>query len=75
MRDRRQQQAKENAIKTDYENMARQKIYSRVYICDQLSLKYHLQPSTVERIVWGEYDTRRAREAARRPPTQQRVAA
>ena len=63
MRDKDKQAAKEAAIKADYAAMASDRRFNRVYICDQLGLKYFLKSTTVERIVWGEYDTRRKREA------------
>jgi hypothetical protein len=65
VRDKRLQEAKEAAIKKDYAELASQRKYSRVYICDTLSLKYHLKANTIERIVWGEYDTNRQRQAQR----------
>lgn len=63
MRDKEKQAAKEAAIKADYAAMASDRRYNRVYICDQLGLKYYLKSTTIERIVWGEYETRRKREA------------
>ncbi len=59
MRDPLLQAAREKAIKDDYAKLASQRIYSRTYIIDKLSQQYYLKCNTIERIVWGEYDTRR----------------
>jgi hypothetical protein len=59
------QAAKEEAIKSEYAKLAGERIYSRVYIIDKLAQKYFLADNTIERIVWGEYDARRLREARR----------
>ena len=76
MRDQRLQLQKEEAIKADYARMASERKYSRTYILDQIALKYHLKDSTVERIVWGEYDANRQRQATRStPPSSRAIAA
>ena len=66
MRDKEKQAAKEAAIKSDYAAMASDRRFNRVYICDQLGLKYFLKPTTVERIVWGEYEANRKRQVQKR---------
>jgi hypothetical protein len=53
---------KEADIKADYARMKAERKYTHVYICDQLGLKYYLLDKTIERIVWGEYDTRRKKQ-------------
>ena len=75
MRDKEKQAAKEAAIKADYAAMASDRRYNRVYICDQIGLKYFLKSTTVERIVWGEYETRRKRDAERQQSGQRPMAA
>lgn len=66
MRDQRLQIQKEEAIKSEYAALASERKYSRTYILDLLAQKYYLRFNTVERIVWGEYDTRRIREAKKK---------
>lgn len=66
MRDKEKQAAKEAAIKADYQTMANDRRYNRVFICDQLGLKYFMKATTIERIVWGEYDANRRRQALRK---------
>ena len=75
MATRAKQAIKEANIKSDYEKLANEKRYSRTYICQQLSLKYFMEATTIERIVWGEYDTRRRRDAARQQPSHYQVVA
>lgn len=60
------QAAKEQAIKDEYAELAKKRIYSRTYIIDTLAQKFFLLDNTIERIVWGEYDARRRREEAKR---------
>jgi hypothetical protein len=60
------QAAKEQAIKDEYAELAKKRIYSRTYIIDLLANKYYLLDNTIERIVWGEYDARRRREEVKR---------
>lgn len=59
------QAAKEQAIKNEYAELAKKRIYSRTYIIDTLAQKFFLADNTIERIVWGEYDARRARAERR----------
>lgn len=66
MRDQHLQLLKEGSIKADYAKWVAKRKYTKEYILDKLSAKFHLKPSTIDRIVWGEYDTNRQRAALRR---------
>ena len=65
MRNQERQAAKEAAIKADYAALVAEKKYVKEYILDKVALKYHLQPSTVECIIYGHYEARRLRQAER----------
>jgi hypothetical protein len=65
MRNPDKQAAKEAKIKADYAALMELKKYNRAYILEQVAEKHFLSVSTVESIVYGAYDARRKREAAR----------
>lgn len=66
MRDTTLQQQKEERIKAAFAKHAKENKYSRQYIYQLLAAEFFLKASTIERIIWGEYDTNRNRRAARR---------
>jgi hypothetical protein len=65
VRNAERQAAKELAIKAAYNKMVAEKKYVKEYILDQVALNFHLQPSTVESIIYGAYEARRLRKAER----------
>ncbi len=65
MRDRTLQLQKESSIKAEFATWQKKRKFTREYICQQLSSQFHLAPTTIERIVAGEYDANRRRVAER----------
>jgi hypothetical protein len=66
MRDNVLQLAREDLIKASVQQLLSENKYSHKYIIGQVAEKFFLSASTVERIHWGEYDTRRRRDARKK---------
>jgi len=54
-----------NVIKAEFQKLVKSGKYTKEYIYQQLAEKYFLAPTTVERIIWGEYESRQKRYAER----------
>ncbi|MFD2787957.1 hypothetical protein [Hymenobacter rubripertinctus] len=67
MKGRPKQLLKEANIKIDFKRMVAEKKYTKDYIYRELGTRYFLEPSTIERICWGQYDSLRRRRTAEPP--------
>jgi hypothetical protein len=65
VRNPERQAAKEAKIKAGYNEMVAERKYVKEYIIDVLSQRHDLQPSTIESIIYGAYEARRLRKAAK----------
>ncbi|MDQ2769378.1 MAG: hypothetical protein M3Y54_02615 [Bacteroidota bacterium] len=55
------QQRKQADIKAAVRAWREKLMYSNEYIFSQVAWKFYVEPETVARIYWGEYDRRRER--------------
>lgn len=73
MKGRPKQLLKEANIKIDFDRMMKEKKYTKEYVCQKLGQQYFLEASTIERIIWGQYDSLRRRRSAQ-PPSRAQAA-
>ncbi len=57
------QQRKQADIKAAVRTWREKLVYSNEYIFSQVARQFYVEPETVARIYWGEYDRRRERVA------------
>ncbi len=65
MRNPERQATQEAKIKNEYATLVALKKYSRAYMLQQVADKFFLAVSTIECVIYGGYDARRKRQAAR----------